>query len=164
MNTPVKAIYTRIGMWINGVLYAPEDDSQRQRVAVLAMHSDMDYLNFPAGKALASHGVTTLCANVSRPGETLDRKLLEVKACLEYLKAQPGVEKVIILGHSGGATLMSCYQAVAENGVGIFQGEQMISPISDVGELPAADGVMIIDSNWGNGVMTLLSKIGRAHV
>ena len=153
----VKATYTRVGMWINGVLYGPENEADNKNVAVMVMHSDADYLNFPAGKALASHGYRTLCANVSRVNETLDKKLLDVKACVEYLKGLPGVEKVVLLGHSGGATLMSCYQAVAENGVSCFQDGKKIVPISDVGELPAADGVMLIDSNWGNGIMTLLS-------
>lgn len=157
MNNSVKASYTRIGMWINGVLYAPENDADCKNVAVMVMHSDADYLNFPAGKALASHGYRTLQANVSRVTETLDKKLLDVKTCIEYLKTLPGVEKVVLLGHSGGATLMSCYQAAAENGVQCFQDEKKIVPISDIGELPAADAVMLIDSNWGNGIMTLLS-------
>ena len=153
----VKNTYTRIGMWLNGVLYSPEREEDCKKTAVLAMHSDGDYMTFPAGKALASHGYRTLCANVGRAQETLDKKLLDVKQCMEYLRKLPNVEKVIILGHSGGATLMSCYQAVAENGVSYFQDEHRIVPISDVGELPKADGVMLIDSNWGNGTMTLLS-------
>ena len=157
MAYSVKATYTRVGMWINGVLYAPEKDGDCKNVAVMVMHSDADYLNFPAGKALASHGYRTLQANVSRVTETLDKKLLDVKAGIEYLKGLPGVEKIVILGHSGGATLMSCYQAVAENGAQIFRDEKKIVPISDIGELPAADAVMLIDSNWGNGIMTLLS-------
>ncbi len=157
MAYSVKATYTRVGMWINGVLYEPECDADCKNVAVMVMHSDADYLNFPAGKALASHGYRTLQANVSRVNETLDKKLLDVKAGIEYLKSLPGVEKIVILGHSGGATLMSCYQAVAENGVAVFQDEKKIVPISDIGELPAADAVMLIDSNWGNGIMTLLS-------
>lgn len=157
MAYTVKATYTRVGMWINGVLYAPENDADCKNVAVMVMHSDADYLNFPAGKALASHGYRTLQANVSRVTETLDKKLLDVKTCIEYLKSLPGVEKVVILGHSGGATLMSCYQAVAENGVQYFQDDKKIVKISDIGELPAADAVMLIDSNWGNGIMTLLS-------
>ena len=157
MAYSVKATYTRVGMWINGVLYAPENDADSKNVAVMVMHSDADYLNFPAGKALAGHGYRTLQANVSRVTETLDKKLLDVKTCIEYLKGLPGVEKVVILGHSGGATLMSCYQAVAENGVQYFQDEKKIVPISDIGDLPAADAVMLIDSNWGNGIMTLLS-------
>jgi len=157
MAYSVKATYTRVGMWINGVLYAPENEADAKNVAVMVMHSDADYLNFPAGKALASHGYRTLQANVSRVTETLDKKLLDVKAGIEYLKGLPGVEKIVILGHSGGATLMSCYQAVAENGVAYFQDEKRIVPMSDIGELPAADAVMLIDSNWGNGIMTLLS-------
>ena len=157
MAYSVKATYTRVGMWINSVLYAPENDADCKNVAVMVMHSDADYLNFPAGRALASHGYRTLQANVSRVTETLDKKLLDVKTCIEYLKKLPSVEKVVILGHSGGATLMSCYQAVAENGVQYFQDEKKIVPISDIGDLPAADAVMLIDSNWGNGIMTLLS-------
>lgn len=157
MNYPVKAVYTRIGMWINGVLYAPENDADCKKVAVVAMHCDSDYLNFPAGEALARNGYRTLCANVSRVEESLDKKLLDVKACIEHLKSLPGVEHVVILGHSGGATLMSCYQAVAENGVACFQDDKKIVPISDVGELPKADAVFLLDSNWGNGVMTLMS-------
>ena len=157
MAYSVKATYTRVGMWINSVLYAPENDADCKNVAVMVMHSDADYLNFPAGRALASHGYRTLQANVSRVTETLDKKLLDVKTCIEYLKKLPSVEKVVILGHSGGATLMSCYQAVAENGVQYFQDDKKIVKISDIGELPAADAVMLIDSNWGNGIMTLLS-------
>ena len=91
-------------MWINGVLYAPENEADAKNVAVMVMHSDADYLNFPAGKALASHGYRTLQANVSKVTDTLDKKLLDVKTCIEYLKGLPGVEKIVVLGHSGGAT------------------------------------------------------------
>ena len=154
---PVKTQYVRVGMWINGLLHIPETAEEEKSLAVLCMHSDADYFTFPAGRALASHGYRTFCANVSREQMPLDRKLDDVKQCIEYLKTLPGVEKVVVLGHSGGATLMSCYQAVAENGAAYFQGEEKIVPLSDVGPLPAADGVMIIDSNWGNGTMTLLS-------
>jgi len=67
------------------------------------------------------------------------------------------VRKVITLGHSGGATLMSAYQNAAENGVEVFQGPEKLIKCSDLGKLPPADGVMLLDSNYGNGVMTLLS-------
>lgn len=154
---PVKSAYVRVGMWINGLLYTPECDAECRSTAVLCMHSDGDYFTFPAGQALASHGYPTLCANVSRAQMPLDKKLDDVRQCIEYLKSLSGVENVVILGHSGGATLMSCYQATAENGAEYFQGSEKIIPMGDVGPLPAADGVMIIDSNWGNGTMTLLS-------
>ena len=73
------------------------------------------------------------------------------------MRSLEGIEKVVILGHSGGATLMSCYQAVAENGCGVFQGPEKIVPCCDLPSLPPADGVMLLDSNFGNGAMTLLS-------
>lgn len=58
--------------------------------------------DFPAGKSLARNGYRTLRANPSRATESLDKKLLDVKACIEYLKSLPGVEHMVILGHSGG--------------------------------------------------------------
>ena len=42
--------------------------------------------------------------------------MLDVKAAFDYAKSQPGITKVILLGHSGGSPVMSLYQAVAENG------------------------------------------------
>ena len=140
---------------MNGVLYTPREDIRD--TAVVVIHSDADYLNFTAGKNLARRGFLTLCANVEHPSDPLEKRLPSVKLAIEAVKAQPGIKKVVILGHSGGATLMSCYQAVAENGPGIFQGDGRIVKMGEVEPLPAADGVMLIDSNFGNGVMTLVS-------
>ena len=53
---------------------------------------------------------------------------------------------------------MSAYQAVAENGPSIFQNpEKMIYPYPDDEKLPPADGIMLLDSNWGNAAMQLFS-------
>jgi hypothetical protein len=57
---------------------------------------------------------------------------------------------------SGGCAPLTAYQAVAENGVEIFQRENMLIPCTDYGKLEAADGLIMIDSNWG-ATMTLLS-------
>lgn len=151
----VTASYIRLGNWMNGVMYVPTEG--RKKVGVVIIHSDADYLNFIGGENLAKRGFLTLCANVEHAGDPLEKKLPSVKLAVDTMKAQPGIEKVVILGHSGGATLMSCYQAVAENGAGIFQDEHRIVKMGDVPELTPADGVMLIDSNFGNGVMTLVS-------
>lgn len=151
----VDAFYRPMGREMNGVLYTPREDIRD--TAVVVIHSDADYLNFTAGKNLARRGFLTLCANVEHPSDPLEKRLPSVKLAIEAVKAQPGIKKVVILGHSGGATLMSCYQAVAENGPGIFQGDGRIVKMGEVEPLPAADGVMLIDSNFGNGVMTLVS-------
>lgn len=151
----VNADYIRLGRWMNGVLYKPQ--GEKKAVGVVIIHSDADYLNFIGGENLAKRGFLTLCANVEHASDPLEKKLPSVKLAIETMKAQEGIEKVVILGHSGGATLMSCYQAVAENGPEIFQDENRIVKMGDVEELPPADGVMLIDSNFGNGVMTLVS-------
>ena len=153
----VNMYFYKLGMFHKCLVYEPETLNERSAVAVICIHSDGDYSDFPAGMALAEHGYRVLCGRVSRPEAALDDKLADIKAAVEAAKKLRGVEKVILLGHSGGATLMSLYQSVAEKGVGIYRGEKMITPIKDVGELPPADGILLIDSNWGNGVMTAVS-------
>lgn len=147
--------YVHLGRQMNGVLYRPAQGYGP--TGVLVMHSDADYLNFTAGKNLASRGILTLCANVQHPETPLENRLPDVQLGMEFLKAQPGIRNVVLLGHSGGATLMSCYQAIAENGPSIFRDQGRIVKMGEVPELMPADGIMLIDSNFGNGVMTLVS-------
>lgn len=143
-----------------GVLYEPAQKNEKQRIAVLVMHSDEDYLTFVTGPELAKRGYTVLCANVmNKEGIIFSQvdKAKSVKAAVGYLRSLPLVKKVILMGHSGGGTLMSAYQAVAENGPQVFQGEEKILPYPDGEDLLAADGIMLLDSNWGNAAMQLFS-------
>lgn len=151
----IDAFYTRIGREMDGVLYTPKTGIKD--TAVVVIHSDANYLNFTAGPNLARRGFLTLCANVERPNDPLEKRLPNVAMAIEALKTRPGISRVVLFGHSGGATLMSCYQAVAENGAAVFQNDHKIVKMGEVGPLPAADAVMLIDSNFGNGVMTLVS-------
>ena len=134
--------------------------NEKQRIAVLVMHSDEDYLLWPTGPELAKRGYTVLNANVmNKEGIIFSQieKMQSVKAAVEYLRSLPQVEKIILMGHSGGGTLMSAYQAIAEKGPQIFQGPEKIYPYPSNEELLPADGIMLLDSNWGNAVMQLLS-------
>lgn len=151
----VSPIYVRMGGQMNGVMYMPK--RRASKTGVLVMHSDADYLNFTAGPNMAKRGFLTLCANVERPNAPLEERLPDVKKAMEWMKQQEGIEKIVLLGHSGGATLMTCYEAVAENGPSVFQDDRKIVKMGAIKPLPAADGIMLIDSNFGNGVMTLVS-------
>ena len=153
---PIKYTYFKLGR-TPCMLYEPADAFDRNRIAVISMHSDQDYLSFNAGPELAKRGFTSICANVSSSDLPLEKKLLEVKAVCESARQNSGARAVVLLGHSGGATLMSAYQDAAENGVGIFQGDEKIIRCADIGPLSPADGVMFLDSNYGNGAMELLS-------
>jgi hypothetical protein len=159
---PIKSSFTNLERkgTIHGVqsmLYEPVEPVEKSQIAVILMHSDIGSMSPPGCTDLAKRGYRALAASVSDRDNPLDQKLLDVKAAIEYLRQVPGVRKVLTLGHSGGATLMSAYQHAAENGVQAFQGPEKLIKCSDLGELPPADGVMLLDSNYGNGAMTLFS-------
>ena len=82
---------------------------------------------------------------------------MNIKACVAYLRQQPDIKKVILLGHSGDATVMTAYQLVAEKGKEAFEGKLYNDWSEKLANLPKADGVMLLDANFGNSVMTLLS-------
>lgn len=156
----ITSHFLRVAPRIPGVLYEPVDCDAVSNVAVLVMHSDEDYLDSPTGPELAKRGFRVLCANVMvKEGLFFNQntKMNAVKAAVEYLRKLEGVEKIVLMGHSGGATLMTAYQAIAENGVAIFHGDEKIYPHPDCDELPPADGVMLLDANWGNAAMQLFS-------
>jgi len=156
----IKTTFIELARRTPGVLYEPTEKHPKQRIAILVMHSDEDYLAFPTGPEMAERGYTTLCANVmSKEGMmfSLADKMKSVAAAVKYLRSLPSVEKIVLMGHSGGGTLMSAYQAIAENGPAVFQGNEMILPYPGNERLPPADGMLLLDANWGNAVMQLFS-------
>ena len=142
---------------IPGVIYKPADGGHCN-IAILVMHSDEDYLSFSAGEELASRGYTVMCANVSSKTADLDWRIKDVSRCMDFLKRTENPEKILLLGHSGGATLMSAYQSIAENGPSVYQKPEMLKKCPDsLAGLEPADGLILLDSNWGNGAMFLFS-------
>lgn len=156
----VKETFIRLAPRVPGVLYEPVGRDAECLHTVLVMHSDEDYLDFPTGKQLAKRGFRVLCANVMcKEGMFFSqvKKMQAVKAAILYLRNLPRVDRIILMGHSGGATLMTAYQAIAENGAQVFQGPEKILPYPDSDQLPPADGIMLFDANWGNAAMQLFS-------
>ena len=156
----IKTEFVRLGRRIPAVLYSPADTIEPSGIAILVMHSDEDYLTCPTGPELAKRGHQVLCANViGKEGIIFSQneKLRCVHAAVSWLKEKAEVQKVILMGHSGGATLLTAYQAIAEEGPEIFQGEEMLFPYPNSERLLPADGIMLLDANWGNAVMQLFS-------
>ncbi|MCM1037776.1 MAG: alpha/beta hydrolase [Ruminococcus sp.] len=156
-NYEIKNKYIGFPRHLEAVVYEPTEPDERAHVAVMVMHSDANYYQFIPCPELAKRGFYVMVANTSNQKQPLEKKIEELAVYVEYLRNLEGIEKVVLLGHSGGATLMSCYQAVAENGPSIFQDDNKLVKMPDVKPLPKADAVMFLDSNWGNGVMTLVS-------
>lgn len=143
-----------------GMLYEPVEPDENSRICVLVMHSDEDYLAFMTGPELAKRGFRVLCTNVmSKEGVIYSQinKMSSVRGAIEFLRKQPEIEKIVLMGHSGGATLMTAYQNIAENGVEVFKGPEKLVPYPSDEEYPPADGIMLLDANWGNAAMQLFS-------
>jgi pimeloyl-ACP methyl ester carboxylesterase len=164
-DTPaVTTQFIRIAPGVPGVLYAPARPGPKAATGVLIMHSAADYLAFPGCTELARRGYRALCVNnsTSKSGAfndgVIDQVMLEMKAAMLALRAQPGIARVVLLGHSGGGTVMSAYQMIAEGGVKACQGPEKIWKCPNgLADMPPADGVMLVDSNWGLAAMTLFS-------
>ncbi|MCD7745021.1 MAG: alpha/beta hydrolase [Lachnospiraceae bacterium] len=136
--------------------YQPVNPMETSQIAVVIMHCDQNYMGYKMGPALAERGYHVLACESTEGGE-IDRKLEMLDESVRYLRQNPEVEKIILMGHSGGATLMTAYQSIAENGPQIYQGDEMIYKCTLTRSLEPADGLMLIDANYGNGVMSLLS-------
>lgn len=77
---------------------------------------------------------------------------------ISYLRNQTYINKVVALGHSGGGAMLWAYQNIAENGVSACNGPEKLYPCSDdLANLPAADGFISVDANYGLSTMTFLS-------
>lgn len=140
----------------SAALYQPTTASENTKTGVIVMHSHHDYMNFIANSELASRGYTVLGSSVSSE-DNLEPKMLAVKKCVEYLRNRDDIKTVVLLGHSGGATLMSAYQYLAENGRKGLEGKIYQDYTSAIDSLPKADGIMLLDANPGISTVTLNS-------
>lgn len=141
---------------LEGILYEPYVREEKGKIGMVLMHSDQNYYDFEPSIEFPKRGYVVFVTNAKSESESFDNKLKHLGKAVDFIKEIPGIEKVLLIGHSGGATLMSAYQAVAENGPAIFQNDNMIIKMDDM-KLTPADGVLFLDSNYGNGAMTLIS-------
>ncbi|RAK91138.1 hypothetical protein BO79DRAFT_280387 [Aspergillus costaricaensis CBS 115574] len=128
------------------------------------MHAEQNYTSFVGCTELRERGFTVFCANneASKSGYMSDidfeDMMLQANTGLAWLRNQTDIDKVVILGHSGGGAIMAQYQNVAENGVSACNGPEKISPCSNaLAGLEPADGLMLLDANYGISTMGPLS-------
>jgi hypothetical protein len=144
---------------LSAALYRP-DVGPSPHVAFLIMHRTANYMNHIGCTELSKRGFLALCMNTRfQNNETQvrwEQTPLDVKAGVEYLRAQPGITKVVLFGHSGGGPLMSFYQAVAEKGPGYCQSANKLVRCGDeLRRLPPADAIVFADAHAGNPIQAL---------
>ena len=162
LDPSIKATFVHLGNGEPGVMYEPVNPGPKAQIAVFVMHSANDFLTHSACTQLSVRGYRVFCVNNSNDKTGafnigVERSLLQAKAAMNYLRKYPGVKKIVLWGHSGGATVMTSYQNIAENGVKVCQDDaKLIKCPDNLAGLPPADGVILGDANWGLPIITLL--------
>jgi pimeloyl-ACP methyl ester carboxylesterase len=157
-----RPIYVQFDPYtVKGALYRPDSGGQPE-VAVLLIHRVNNYLGHLAASELARRGFLVLAMNSrfdnNEASVLWELIALDVKTGVEFLKRQDGVRKVVLFGHSGGAATLSFYQAVAEKGLGFCAAPGKLTACGkELGNLPRADGLILVDASLGNPVGLLRS-------
>jgi hypothetical protein len=115
---------------------------RKPKVAVIAAHYQIDFSEHYLADYLATRGIGFLGWNTRFRGFEssflLDHALVDIGVGVRWLREVAGVETVVLLGNSGGGSLMAAYQAQAvEPHVTPLEG---MRPAAGLLDLPAADG------------------------
>ena len=143
-----------------GALYRP-DSGQVSPVAFLAIHRTSNFMNMIATRELAKRGFTVLGMNPRSDNNeaAVDFETIgpDIKQGIEFLKEQPGIKYVVLIGHSGGGPATTYYQATAENGPSYCNGENKLSTCDDEAAegLPKADAMVLMDAHPGMTINVL---------
>jgi pimeloyl-ACP methyl ester carboxylesterase len=98
-----------------GIYWTPK--GQRPRTALIATHYNVDFTEHYSAPYFAGRGFGFLGWNTRYRGAEdqfiLEHALIDIGVGVKWLREEAGVERVVILGNSGGGSLMGAYQAEA---------------------------------------------------
>ncbi len=99
-----------------GIYYEPTN--KHAETAFIASHFNVDFSEHYLGEYMAARGYGFLGWNTRFRGNEafflLEHALVDIGAGVAWLKEDAGVEQVVILGNSGGGSLMAAYQSQAK--------------------------------------------------
>ena len=115
---------------------------RKPKVAMIAAHYQIDFSEHYLADYMATRGIGFLGWNTRFRGYEssflLDHALVDIGVGVRWLREVQGVESVVLLGNSGGGSLMAAYQAQAVDAhVTPLEG---MRPAAGLTELPVADG------------------------
>jgi len=150
---PLKTTYVRLANNANAILVERETpDPVKSRIAMVVTHPNhANNFNYFTGRELAKRGYRAMLVNYYGPETSYYEFIQPLAAAIKALRAMPGVDKVVLVGHSSGGVVLTSYEDVAENGPKACQEPDRIAKCDAKGldNLPKADGVILIDSNSG---------------
>jgi pimeloyl-ACP methyl ester carboxylesterase len=121
------------------------------KTAFVATHYNVDFSEHYLASYLADRGYGFLGWNTRFRGNEahflLDHALAEIGVGVRWLREQAGVERVVLLGNSGGGSLMAAYQSQAiEPNVTPTAG---MRPVEALGNLPQGDLFIALAAHSG---------------
>jgi pimeloyl-ACP methyl ester carboxylesterase len=132
-----------------GLWHAPAQ--RTPRVAFIATHYNVDFSEHYLGPLLAERGFGFLGWNTKYRGNEpfflLEQALVEIGVGVRWLRETAGVETVVLLGNSGGGSLMAAYQSQA-TGVTIEPAPDLALPEA-LGDLPPGDLYVSLNAHGG---------------
>jgi pimeloyl-ACP methyl ester carboxylesterase len=159
-QTAVMKQFSQFGGGGQGLYWVPSS-GPISPIAFLAIHRTGDYLAHASTQELPRRGFSVLGMNSrfknNEASVNWELIALDVRAGVRFLRSQPGITRVILIGHSGGGPTTSYYQAVAENGPSYCMGLNKLSPctasqLAGFVATDKADGIVFLDSHPGNSV------------
>jgi pimeloyl-ACP methyl ester carboxylesterase len=165
---PLKTTFVRLQGMANAVLVEPVTSNEKSHIAVLITHPERaNNFNYFIGLELPKYGYRAMMLNYYGKEQTYYEFLQPIAAAIKALHAIPGVDKVVLVGHSSGGAELSSYQDVAENGPSACQGADRVYKCQAKGldNLPKADGMMLLDANTGapDKTMALNPAVDEFH-
>jgi len=129
---------------VMAALYQPTSPTSKESIALVVVHQIPVGAELPCPE-LAQRGFTVVCTQET--GTTWDQLAQGISYGVSYARKLPGIQHVVLLGWSGGGSIVAYYQNVAENGVAVCQVPQRLDPCSNsLKGLPRADGVVFLDA------------------
>ena len=132
-----------------GIYHRPAD--RRPATAFIATHYNVDFSEHYLASYLAERGFGFLGWNTRFRGSEahflLDHALAEIGVGVRWLREEAGAERIVLLGNSGGGSLMAAYQSQAvEPNVRPAPG---MRPLTAIEDLPAGDLFVALAAHSG---------------
>lgn len=124
---------------------------RRPKVAVIASHYQIDFSEHYLADYLATRGIGFLGWNTRFRGFEssflLDHALVDIGVGVRWLREVQNIQTVVLLGNSGGGSLMAAYQAQAcDHHVSPLPG---LRPAAGLGDLMPAEGYIASAAHLG---------------
>jgi pimeloyl-ACP methyl ester carboxylesterase len=136
----------------NALLIEPAKIGPKARIVMINTHpKNRNNFSYFVGDVFGHRGYRVIEINNFDEESNMDVLIPPIAAAIKYARTIPGVQKVVLVGHSGGGPELSYYQEIAENGPSACQIPNRIYPCDGKGltGLPKADALLLLEANIG---------------